>query len=902
MDDSISCKCNWTSKYLVCLVIFLSGALWSSRDVLSNAAGATTKAPPVNSPAWTQVSPKPQTQPLPVFTINYPRIQVPFEITLWILLASFAKIGFNMYHKITIWIPESCLLISVGLVVGGIMYAVHGMPPAVLTSNVFFLYMLPPIVLDSSYFMPTRPFFENVGTVLWFAVVGTLWNSLGIGVSLYGVCQIEALGLKDINLQENLLFASIISAVDPVAVLAVFEDISINEQLYIVVFGECLFNDAVTVALYNILSFVATMPEVETVDVFLGMARFVVVGLGGLFFGFLFGFAAAFTTRFTAHVREIEPFFVFMFSYLAYLVAELFSLSSIMAIVTCALTMKYYVEENVAQRSCTTIRHVVKMLGTMSETLIFFFLGVATITTDHEWNWGYILFTLLFAFVWRALGVFVLTQIINPFRTIPFNFKDQFGLAYGGLRGAICFALVFLLPQNITCRNLFITATIVVILFTVFIQGISIRPLVECMKVRRTNRKLGTINVEIHKRLMEHTIAGIEDICGQWSHYYWKDKFKKFNDRVLRKILIRDNRAESSIVALYKKLELQNALELLGPAPSDLSAAPSLMDLQTKRNFPASDLRNMHELLSKNMYKIRQRTVEYTKKSALPNDSKVREILIRRHISIRHSFRVGSFPRTGVSKRHRFLSLPPRKNMESRSPPSRPSYTSENLLRAPIIFRHGTWIPVATLDLLILCSSIVLSAAELNNTIKQIIFRSRLFSTLFGFVRSASYTLPPGLASLDNAEGPGLEDKQSWKMTLHPCSGSRGTDLELEPLSATSSVSQLQRFSSRQERPLQNRYHQPERREHELGQQTSREPIAEGLWGQPQRDSWTAHRYSRSRDEHRPGGGNLPPSAPTGWAQEPLIQKGGGSQNHLNRRPHWRPHNPHGPQSPGQVD
>ncbi|XP_023662674.1 sodium/hydrogen exchanger 2 [Paramormyrops kingsleyae] len=720
-----------------------------------------------------------------------------------------------MYHKITIWIPESCLLISVGLVVGGIMYAVHGMPPAVLTSNVFFLYMLPPIVLDSSYFMPTRPFFENVGTVLWFAVVGTLWNSLGIGVSLYGVCQIEALGLKDINLQENLLFASIISAVDPVAVLAVFEDISINEQLYIVVFGECLFNDAVTVALYNILSFVATMPEVETVDVFLGMARFVVVGLGGLFFGFLFGFAAAFTTRFTAHVREIEPFFVFMFSYLAYLVAELFSLSSIMAIVTCALTMKYYVEENVAQRSCTTIRHVVKMLGTMSETLIFFFLGVATITTDHEWNWGYILFTLLFAFVWRALGVFVLTQIINPFRTIPFNFKDQFGLAYGGLRGAICFALVFLLPQNITCRNLFITATIVVILFTVFIQGISIRPLVECMKVRRTNRKLGTINVEIHKRLMEHTIAGIEDICGQWSHYYWKDKFKKFNDRVLRKILIRDNRAESSIVALYKKLELQNALELLGPAPSDLSAAPSLMDLhvetkptaRTKRNFPASDLRNMHELLSKNMYKIRQRTVEYTKKSALPNDSKVREILIRRHISIRHSFRVGSFPRTGVSKRHRFLSLPPRKNMESRSPPSRPSYTS-----------------------------------------------------------------------------------------------SRGTDLELEPLSATSSVSQLQRFSSRQERPLQNRYHQPERREHELGQQTSREPIAEGLWGQPQRDSWTAHRYSRSRDEHRPGGGNLPPSAPTGWAQEPLIQKGGGSQNHLNRRPHWRPHNPHGPQSPGQVD
>ena len=69
--------------------------------------------------------------------------------------------------------------------------------------------------------------------------------------------------------------------------------------------------------------------------------------------------------------------------------------------------MKYYVEENVSQRSCTTIRHVIKMMGSVSETLIFFFLGVVTITTEHEWNWGYISFTLLFAVVWRGLGEFL---------------------------------------------------------------------------------------------------------------------------------------------------------------------------------------------------------------------------------------------------------------------------------------------------------------------------------------------------------------------------------------------------------------------------------------------------------------------------------------------------------------
>ncbi|XP_061698465.1 sodium/hydrogen exchanger 2 isoform X2 [Syngnathoides biaculeatus] len=513
-------------------------------------------------------------------------------------------------------------------------------------------------------------------SVLWFAVVGTLWNSVGIGMSLFAICQVPAFGVQDINLQENLLFAAIISAVDPVAVLSVFEDVSVNEQLYIVVFGECLFNDAVTVVLYNMFTFVAEMPVVEPVDVFLGVARFLVVGSGGMAFGALFGFVAAFTTRFTSEVREIEPLFIFMYSYLAYLVAELFAISSIMAIVTCALTMKYYVEENVSQRSCATIRHVVKMLGSISETLIFFFLGVVTVTTEHEWNWGYILFTLLFAFVWRGLGVLVLTQIINPFRTIPFNLKDQFGLAYGGLRGAISFALAFTLPDNVGRKQLFVTATIAIIIFTVFVQGISIRPLIEFINVRRTNRNLDTINAEIHCRLMEHTVAGIEDLCGQWSHFYWKDKFMKFNTRILRRILIRDNRSESSIVALYKKLELQNAMEILDTVSGELSAAPSVVSLREERKGPAkpkkkflaADLRSMHDILAKNMYKIRQRTTSYTSKHALPNDSRTREILIRRHSSIRRSLRPGSFQTAAAPKSHKYFSLPAGKNLKSNFP------------------------------------------------------------------------------------------------------------------------------------------------------------------------------------------------------------------------------------------
>lgn len=155
--------------------------------------------------------------------------------------------GFHVIPRVSHVVPESCLLIFVGLLVGGIIKAMKETAP-ILDSKLFFLYLLPPIILDAGYFLPIRPFTENLGTILVFAVVGTLWNAFFIGGMMFAVCQIDvATQFKRVDLLSCLLFGSIISAVDPVAVLAVFEEIHINELLYILVFGESLLNDAVTV-------------------------------------------------------------------------------------------------------------------------------------------------------------------------------------------------------------------------------------------------------------------------------------------------------------------------------------------------------------------------------------------------------------------------------------------------------------------------------------------------------------------------------------------------------------------------------------------------------------------------------------------------------------------------------
>uniref|UniRef100_A0A8C2QZI4 Sodium/hydrogen exchanger n=1 Tax=Capra hircus TaxID=9925 RepID=A0A8C2QZI4_CAPHI len=548
--------------------------------------------------------------------------------------------------------PESCLLILVGALVGAVIFGTDHKSPPVMDSSIYFLYLLPPIVLESGYFMPTRPFFENLGSILWWAGLGALLNAFGIGLSLYLVCQVPAFGLGDVNLLQNLLFGSLMSAVDPVAVLAVFEEARVNEQLHMMIFGEALLNDGISVVLYNILIAFTKMHKfegIEPVDILAGCARFIIVGCGGVFFGVIFGFISAFITRFTQNISAIEPLIVFMFSYLSYLVAETLYLSGILAITACAVTMKKYVEENVSQTSYTTIKYFMKML---SSTLIFIFMGVSTIGKNHEWNWAFICFTLVFCQIWRAISVFVLFYVSNQFRTFPFSVKDQCVIFYSGVRGAGSFSLAFLLPLSLFPRKkLFVTATLV---------GITVGPLVRYLDVRKTNKK-ESINEELHARLMDHLKAGVEDVCGQWSHYQVRDKFKKFDHKYLRKILIRKNLPKSSLVSLYKKLEMKQAIEMVesGVLSSTAFSTPhqAQRTKETKR-LSSEDVESMRDILTRNMYQVRQRTLSYNKYNLQPQTSEKQSIESQRggHRA-NSSFYFSCCPQAGT-KNIRYLSFP----------------------------------------------------------------------------------------------------------------------------------------------------------------------------------------------------------------------------------------------------
>ncbi|XP_058446953.1 sodium/hydrogen exchanger 3 isoform X6 [Malaya genurostris] len=509
----------------------------------------------------------------PVAQVEFSRVETPFVIGVWILSASIAKIGFHMTPKLSKIFPESCLLIVVGVIIGVLLRYATNLHVSPLTPNTFFFYMLPPIILDAGYFMPNRMFFDNMGTILLMAVIGTIFNIATIGVSLWA-CGLTGIFGVDLPFLHVFLFSSLISAVDPVAVLAVFEEIHVNEVLYIVVFGESLLNDAVTVVMYHMFESYNEIgtQNIEVIDIVSGVASFFVVALGGTVIGVIWGFLTGLVTRFTDHVRVIEPIFIFVMAYLAYLNAEIFHMSGILAITFCGITMKNYVEQNVSHKSHTTIKYALKMLSSSSETIIFMFLGVATVNNRHIWNTWFVLLTIVFCSVFRIIGVLLLSALANRFRIHKLSKVDQFVMSYGGLRGAVAFALVLLVSQDhIPLQPMFVTTTIAVIYFTVFLQGITIKPLVKILNVKRSSKRKPTMNERIHERFMDHMMAGVEDIVGKTGNYNIRDKFKRFDNRFIRPYLIKNLQGpEPKILETYSKLTMRDAMDYMRRNPSTI--------------------------------------------------------------------------------------------------------------------------------------------------------------------------------------------------------------------------------------------------------------------------------------------------------------------------------------------
>ncbi len=114
----------------------------------------------------------------------------------------------------------------------------------------FFNLLLPPIILNSGYDLHRRTFFSNFGSILIFALGGTILSTLIIGGLLYLLVLVGLNGLE-VSPLDCVIVGSILSSTDPVTILALFHQLKVDPKLYSIIFGESMLNDSVAIVLFS---------------------------------------------------------------------------------------------------------------------------------------------------------------------------------------------------------------------------------------------------------------------------------------------------------------------------------------------------------------------------------------------------------------------------------------------------------------------------------------------------------------------------------------------------------------------------------------------------------------------------------------------------------------------------
>ncbi|KAL5520195.1 hypothetical protein ACEPAG_9408 [Sanghuangporus baumii] len=396
-------------------------------------------------------------------------------------------------------VHETLVSIGAGMLVGFVVRIAPGhLMREMLTFHhtLFFNLLLPPIILNSGYELKQDLFFRNFGSIIIFAFLGTFISAIGLGVLVYIW---SCLGLESLNLSllECLIFGSTLSATDPVTILAIFNQYKVDPKLYNIIFGESLLNDAVSIVMYETLS-KFDQPEFAVSSVFHGIGIFLLSFSVSMFLGCAFGLFMSLILKhsYLAQFPKIESCLVALCAYTCYFFSNGLSMSGIVSLLFCGITLKHYAYHTMSRRTQRATKYIFSILAQLSENFIFIYLGLSLFTSapsgtkvsDYFRPLFIIISTVSVIFV-RYAAVFPLSEAINLFQRhvrgqrsdeIPYSY--QMMLFWAGLRGAVGVALAAGF-QGDNAQYLRTTVLIVVVLTVVMFGGTTARML-EILNIR----------------------------------------------------------------------------------------------------------------------------------------------------------------------------------------------------------------------------------------------------------------------------------------------------------------------------------------------------------------------------------------------------------------------------------
>ncbi|MGE0103396.1 MAG: Na+/H+ antiporter [Blastocatellales bacterium] len=398
-----------------------------------------------------------------------------FAITVFIALLLVAS-GVVMATK-WIRVPYTLALVIVGLVIS----PMHFLPVVHISPELILLIFLPALLFEASWNLKIDHLRENWRPILLLAVAGVI-----LSVGVIGGIMHWAIGL---SWSTALLFGAIISATDPVSVLALFKELGAPKRLNTIVEGESLFNDGTAVVVFRIiLGIVIGATGMESTGGMLlsSLREFVVVVFGGLAVGALIGIAAStITSYFDDHLLEIT--LTTITAYGSFLAAESLHVSPVIAVLAAGMIIGNYGRaRGMSPTTQVAVNSFWEYAAFVVNSLVFLLIGLEVQFAhlfDNKWMIAWAVAAMLIARMAAIYGLIPISNLLTE--KIPFRWQHV--LFWGGLRGSLSIALVLSLPVNLPGRQTLVALVFGTVIFSLLAQGLTIAPLLRRLGLGRQN-------------------------------------------------------------------------------------------------------------------------------------------------------------------------------------------------------------------------------------------------------------------------------------------------------------------------------------------------------------------------------------------------------------------------------
>lgn len=386
-----------------------------------------------------------------------------------------------LVHSISkrVKLPFTVFLVVVGALLAWLGDHVGFLAPlADLSVNpeVVFFVFLPALVFQSAFHLDARALRENLTPTLMLAVPGLLISTAVIGAVMHTAAPWVGV---DFTWAEALLLGSILSATDPVAVIALFSQLGAPKRLTVLVEGESLFNDATAIVLSRIIIAVMAAGVMDAGTLMVGGVQFLAVFFGGLVVGWVLAILAGFLMGEVEEDSFLEITLTTILAFLSFFIAEhLLHVSGVMAVVAAGVVLGGWGHAKISPSVAAYLEHFWDYMAGVANALIFLLVGLTVDFGSLAANLPVLAWVVVAMLVSRAAVIYGLVPWVGKIPgSDPIDRRYQTVMFWGGLRGGIALAIALSLPETLD-KDLFVSLATGAVLFTLVVQGLTIEKVV----------------------------------------------------------------------------------------------------------------------------------------------------------------------------------------------------------------------------------------------------------------------------------------------------------------------------------------------------------------------------------------------------------------------------------------